>query len=440
MIIYVVQAGDTITSIANKFGVSETRLIYENGITNPTNLVTGQTIVITYPKETYIVIEGDTLPKIALDHKVTVMQLYQNNPFLWDREYIFPGEELIISYDTKEEITTNAYAFPFIENNILKKTLPYLTYLSILNYRTLRKGEIESFYDDSELIQITKQFGVLPIMLITSVTFEGERNPETAYEILLNPDYQDKHAQNMLKVMKEKGYSGVNITITYLNETNQNLYLNYLKRVTSILKKEGYLVFITIDPNFTAKEDQTTFERIDFTKFSEIIDGAYFMRFYGGAQYGPPTPVGSIENIALYVSYMAQTIKPQKINIGFPLLGYDWALPYIKGFSEGNSISLDNSIELAALKKSTIQFDEISQTPNFEYEVSVEENIIINHIVWFVDARTIDAIVDLVLENGLQGTGLWNIMNYYAQLWLILNSNFKIIKLGSVAASEIQVG
>ena len=148
MIIYVVQVGDTITSIANKFGVSETRLILENGISNPTDLVIGQTIVITYPQETYIVKEGDNLSEIALDHGISMMQLYRNNPYLWEREYIFPGEELIISYDTKETITTNAYAFPFIDKNILRKSLPYLTYLSILNYKTLRKGEIESFYDE----------------------------------------------------------------------------------------------------------------------------------------------------------------------------------------------------------------------------------------------------------------------------------------------------
>lgn len=241
MIIYVVQAGDTITSIAYKFGVSETRLILENGIANPTDLVIGQTIVITYPQEIYIVKEGDTLSEIALDHGISIMQLYRNNPYLWDREYIFPGEELIISYDTKATITTNAYAFPFISEDILRKSLPYLTYLSILNYKTLRRGEIESFYDDSELIETAKQFGVVPLMLVTSLTIQGERDPEMIYEILLNPDYQDRHAQSMLKVLKEKGYYGVNITVTFLNETNQELYLNYLKRITSLLNKENYL-------------------------------------------------------------------------------------------------------------------------------------------------------------------------------------------------------
>ncbi len=428
MIIYVVQVGDTITSIANKFGVSETRLILENGISNPTDLVIGQTIVITYPQETYIVKEGDNLSEIALDHGISMMQLYRNNPYLWEREYIFPGEELIISYDTKETITTNAYASPFIDKNILRKSLPYLTYLSILNYKTLRKGEIESFYDDSDLIETVKQFGVMPLMLVTSVTFRGERNPEMIYEILLNPDYQDNHAESMLKILKEKGYYGVNITFTFLNETNQELYLNYLERITSRLNKEGYPVFITIDPNFLIEENQLLFEKVNYSKYNELIDETYLMRFYWGTQYGPPMPISSIENISLYVNYTKQMMDPKKINVGFPLLGYDWTLPYIEGFSEANAITLDAVIDLARSMKSTILFDEVSKTPYYEYAIETSGRII-QHIVWFVDARTIYAIVNLVLENGLSGTGLWNIMSYYPQLWLIINSNCKIKKL-----------
>lgn len=428
MIIYVVQDGDTITSIADQFGVSEKWLIRNNGITNPTDLVIGQTIVITYPQEVYIVKEGDTLFEIALEHRISVMQLYRNNPYLWDAEYIHSGEELIISYDTKETIATNAYAFPFIDKKVLRKSLPYLTYLSVLNYKTLREGGIESYYDDSEIIETAKQFGVAPLMLVTSISFRGERNPEMVYEILINTEFQDNHAQSMLKVMKEKGYYGVNITVTFINKSNQELYLNYFKRVTSYLNKEGYPVFITIDPNIAMENDEIQFEKIDYSYYNELIEEAYLMKFYWGTQYGPPMPVSSIKNISIYVDYIKQTIESEKINIGFPLLGYDWVLPYVEGFSEGNVITLEAAIALAQLTKSTIHFDDDSETPYFEYHMEVNKRMI-QHIIWFVDARSMYAVVNLVLENGLRGTGLWNIMSYNPQLWLIINSTCGIEKL-----------
>ncbi|WMJ86871.1 LysM peptidoglycan-binding domain-containing protein [Anaerocolumna sp. MB42-C2] len=426
MDIYVVQDGDTITSIANQFGVTETRLILDNGISNPYDLVFGQTIVITYPQKTYLVQEGDTLSEIAFNNGISIMQLYRNNPYLWDREFIYPGEVLIINYNTNATVTTNAYAFPFIDKNIAKKSLPYLTYLSILNYKTLKQGEIESFYDDSDLIAIAKYFGVAPLMLVTSVTFRGERNPELVNDILLNPDYQDRHAQNMLKIMKEKGYYGVNITITYLNKDNQELYIEYLKRITSHLNKEGFPVFVTIDPNFMTEENELLFEKVNYSNYNELVDLTYVMRFFWGTQFGPPMPVSSISDISIYVNYMKQMIAPQNINIGFPLLGYDWEIPYIEGFTKGNAITLDTAVELARITKSTILFDKISETPYYEYNIGKNTA---QHIVWFVDARTIYAIVQLVIENELQGTGLWNIMTYYPQLWLIINSNFTIKKI-----------
>jgi spore germination protein len=427
MIIYVVKEGDTIRSIANQYQISEQRLILDNGITNPENLVIGQTIVITYPNETYIVKEGDTLLQIAQKFGITLSQLYRNNAYLWDRQFIYPDEELVISYDTQVSFTTNAYAFPYIDKKVLRKALPYLTYLSILNYKTQKKGEIESYYDDTEIIEMTKQFGVLPLMLITSVSFLGERDPATIYDILLNSEYQETHALSMLKVLKEKGYYGLNITMTYLNESNLQLYVNYFTRLTSILGKEGFPVFITVDPNLTEEGNQTVFAKVDYSQFNDIVNQMYLMRFYWGTQYGPPKPVSSIADIQLYLNYVKQFVDPKKLNIGFPLLGYDWSLPYIKGVTQANAISNESIYNLAIAKKSIIQFDEISRTPFMNYESELGGNVT-NHVVWFVDARAIEEIVNMIIEDGLYGAGLWNIMTYAPQLWLVINSTSSIIK------------
>lgn len=55
MEIYVVQQGDTIDSIAQRFGVSATKLFIDNGIIMPNHLVVGQTLVITHPEQVYTV-------------------------------------------------------------------------------------------------------------------------------------------------------------------------------------------------------------------------------------------------------------------------------------------------------------------------------------------------------------------------------------------------
>ncbi len=82
MVIHVVQSGETIQSIADYYQVSAERLIIENAIINPNDLVIGQTIVILFPTLTYTVQSGDTLLRIADNFGVSIMHLLRNNPYL----------------------------------------------------------------------------------------------------------------------------------------------------------------------------------------------------------------------------------------------------------------------------------------------------------------------------------------------------------------------
>ena len=97
MIIHVVKQGETIDSIARDYNVSVLSLMRDNGIDYENNLVEGQSIVIAIPEITYIVKEGDSLEGIASNYNISTLELLKNNPWLTDREYIFPGDVLVIS-------------------------------------------------------------------------------------------------------------------------------------------------------------------------------------------------------------------------------------------------------------------------------------------------------------------------------------------------------
>lgn len=74
-----------------------------------------------------------------------------------------------------------------------------------------------------------------------------------------------------------------------------------------------------------------------------------------------------------------------------------------------------------------IEFDETSQTPFFNYKVTYA-NLLIEHIVWFIDARSIYVIGKLIADLSLSGSAVWNIMIYFQQLWTIFNSQYEIAK------------
>lgn len=424
MIIHVAQQGDTIASIAKQYDVSAKRLIQDNGFEEFFALVPGQTVVIAYPKQTYTVKEGDTLQNIADVNEITLIQLLRNNPYLSDREYIFPGETLVIRYDnSKGRITTNGYANTYIDENTLTKTLPFLTYVSVFGYRTTTEADIIGI-DDIEIINKANEYQVAPIMMLTSLSEQGGQHPEVV-KFLYNDSDVDKHINNILTILRRKGYYGINITYQFINEYNRLLYENYTKKLSERLKQDGYLLFITISENFIIEADKVSFEKIDFTNIGQIADGITILNYNWGYSFGPPGPVSSIYLMKQFFDYIIKLIPPQKIEIGVPIIGYDWELPYIIGVTKANSLTLDSAITLARDTGSKILFDEVSKTPYFKY-IDNRSGTPRRHEVWFIDARTIYSLLKLVTEYGFRGTGIWNIMNYYTQMWLIINSEHEI--------------
>lgn len=425
MKIHVVQSGETITSIAELYKIPVDRLISDNGIQNPNNLVVGQTIVILYPLLNYNIQEGDTLQGIAEKHNVSVMQLFRNNPYLSDREYIYPGETITISYDTEKirKIAVGGYVYSYVNKDVLRKTLPFLTYLTVFNYRVNASGEINDL-NDQEIVTMAKEYGVLPMMLVSTLSEQGIGSREVAYSILNNPTIQDRMIDNIIMNIKNKGYYGLNQYFQYLEPETKNLIESFIIRMSTRLKSEGLRYTITITPRTNIERTEVTYEAIDYTTISQYADALLFLSYDWGYSFGPPasvTPVNILRNV---IRNIIEIIPPEKYVLGFPVIGYDWTLPYVPGYTIANSITYDAAIQIASDHDVSIKFNEISAAPYYFYMNKDEF-----HNVWFKDARSIDIITRLVPEFGLQGLSIWNNMYFYTQMWFIINNLYDIEKV-----------
>ena len=111
--------------------------------------------------------------------------------------------------------------------------------------------------------------------------------------------------------------------------------------------------------------------------------------------------------------------RPRAASQGPPLT--DASLPFRQG-NRATSISNQYAVELAARNNVAIRSDERAQAPWFRY---VDGNGR-EHEVWFEDARSIRAKLDLAREYGLYGVGYWNLMRPFPQNWLVLNALYNI--------------
>lgn len=426
MIIHVVQSGETITSIADLYNIPVDRLILENGILNPTNLAVGQTIVIVYPLINHTVQEGDTLESIADLYHVPVMQILRNNPYLSDRQYLYLGETITIAYDADkiDTISVGGYVYSYVDKDILKKTLPFLTFLTVFDYRVDANGNI-TVVDDQEIVTMSKEYGVLPMMLVTTLSAQGVGSREVAYSILNNPDIQDHMIDNVIANIKAKGYRGLNQYFQFIGPETKNQAEDFIIKMSTRLKSEGLRYTITITPRVNVEGTEISYENIDYSIIYQYVDAILLLSYDWGYSFGPPASATPINILSEEITQIIKLAPSNKFVIGLPVIGYDWELPYVPGYTIANSITFDTAIQIAADNGVAIQFNEIAASPYYFY-YSLDGVL---HNVWFKDARSIQSITGLVPEYGLQGISIWNNMFFFTQMWFVINNLYNIVKV-----------
>ncbi|HBE84693.1 MAG TPA: peptidoglycan-binding protein [Lachnoclostridium sp.] len=427
MIIHVVQPGETIFTISEYYKIPIDRLILENGIINPDNLAVGQTIVIVQPETIYTVQAGDTLESIAEQHGVSTMELLRNNPYLSDREYLYSGETIVIKYQTNKSktIATSGYIFSYIDKSVLIKTLPFLTYLTIFNYRATSLGEIIATADDTELIQLAKSYGVAPMLFVSTISGEGIASREVNYEILNNPSIQDSLINNALQIVKSKGYYGINIYVEDITFDNINRVADYLKKASAIFHAEGFRIVITVTPITDYDTPYVSFGKFDYAKLSDYVDGIIFASYDWARIYNYPNSVFPVNVLRELLDYVASISNKEKIILGITTQGYDWTLPYVPGATAASVMSNNRAVQIAAENDLPIQFNDAAQSPYFYYKDRDGSM----HVIWFKDAISFNARAGLAEEYNLQGLSIWTIMRFDVQMLFIINTQYYIEKL-----------
>ncbi len=427
MIIHVVQAGDTLSSIAVQYGVTPERIIIENELPNPDRLVVGQSIGIRVPDVVHTVTSGDTLFSISEQYDITPNRILQNNPRVAANEFLTPGEELVITYEGDEVIDTltiNGYAYPFINREVLRSTLPFLTYLSIFTYGFSPTGELVPV-EDEELIAIAQEFGVGPIMMLAPMTAEGAFSSQVAHEMFINPEGQANLINNIVANIQAKGYVGLDIDFEFILPEDTQNFLNFITAVQERLSAEGYITMVALAPKTSGEMTGLLYEAHDYPTIGAVADMVLLMTYEWGYTYGPPMATAPVNMVRRVLEYGVSVIDPDKILMGTPNYAYDWPLPFIAGETAAESMSNQRAIEQAAQYGVTIQFDELAQSPFYYY--TSEDGV--EHVVWFDDVRSMNAKLPLIPELSLNGAGVWQIMNFFPGLWLVVASRFAVTKI-----------
>lgn len=423
MFIYVVKRGDTLYEIAKRVGVDYKKIASDNQIDPNKTLVVGQALVIMKDNFVYKVKSGDSLYSISQQFYISIEDLLASNN-LDENEPIYIGQELKIEYVNKDKVDMeiNGYVYPGAKLDELRKVLPNLTYLSIFSYQVKPDGTLNEI-DDKLLINEAYKYKVAPMMVISNISTPGEFSSELINRILSSDDLTNKLLRNILTVLREKNYYGVDFDFEYLLPTDKEAYNNFLEKASKFFSKEGYVVSTAVAPKLNKTQKGILYEAHDYNAHGKYVDHVIIMTYEWGYIWSEAMSVAPINMVEAVINYAITEIPSKKILMGMPNYGYDFNVPKIEG-KPAKIITNNEAINIAREEKASILFNEVAMTPYFRYYDKNNE-----HEVHFDDARSIEEKVLLAIDHNLGGLSYWTVMDYFKPNWLVVNNYIDVVKL-----------
>lgn len=377
--------------------------------------------------EIYVVKSGDTVDSIAESHGISVSSVIYNNQLV----YPYPlalGQALLLSSGEPSSPTdpawVNGYAYPFIQENVLNDTLPYLSSLSVFSYGFTTEGDlIAPVLDDSFMISAALTAGVRPVLTLTPLGPDGNFNNALITAVVNDQTAKDNLLTNLLATVQAKDFRGVDIDFEYIRPEDRIPFADFVADVRNLLAPYGYHVSVALAPKTSDTQAGLLYEGKDYGLLGEAADSVLLMTYEWGYTYGPPMAVAPVNKVREVVEYAITRITPSKIDLGIPNYGYDWTLPFVQGSSRATTVSNQEAVRIAIEAGVPIQFDEVAMSPFFRYEKDGQL-----HEVWFEDVRSYREKFSLLPAYGLRGMGYWQIMRFFRPNWLLLEDTFQIQK------------
>ncbi|WP_312694000.1 LysM peptidoglycan-binding domain-containing protein [Caproiciproducens sp.] len=424
MIIHIVSQGDSIYSLSRRYGISIQKIIADNSLEDTERLMIGQAIVIDTDSVNHTVAPGESLYSIARRYDTTVFRILSANPSITDPAQIKVGQVIVIPFSNEKlgTIDVNGYAFPSINSAALENTLPHLTFLSIFSYQVRPDGSLAPI-QDVPLIQAAWRQNVGPMMVITNIKEGASFNSELAHTILTDQNVQNTLLDNVVKTLNEKQYFGLDVDFEYIFPSDRENYNSFIKKVVDRLHPLGYTVTTALAPKTSADQPGLLYEAHDYAAHGALVDHVILMTYEWGYTYGPARAVAPLNLVEEVLKYAVTVIPSKKILMGIPNYGYDWTLPFVQG-SSARPLTNPGAVNLASRVGAQIMFDAQAQSPFFSYYESGKQ-----HVVWFEDARSIEAKLKLVDKYDLGGVSYWTINSFFPQNWIVLNSMYNVRKV-----------
>ena len=275
------------------------------------------------------------------------------------------------------------------------------------------------------MLETVRRCGGSPVLVLSSLDEEGRFDRELLSWFLNDREAQESILGQVEEAVLAGGYRGVDVDFEYARREDREALGEFVGELRERMHRLGRPVSVALAPKTSDDQPGILYEGMDYRLLGEAADQALLMTYEWGYSRGQPMAVAPVNLVRRVAEYAVSRIPREKLILGIPNYGYDWPLPFVPGETRAKTVGNVEAARLAAALGAEIFFDEIAQTPYFYYREDGTK-----HVVWFEDARSIRAKLEVVRDFDLAGVGCWQILRLFRVNWLLLADAFAICRRG----------
>lgn len=271
------------------------------------------------------------------------------------------------------------------------------------------------------------------IKLLPSIQNWGEDNfdDHVLAEIIQDPKKRTKHVQEIVSLVINNGYDGIDIDYEALRAGVRDHFSAFIAELGTALHEKGKLLSVAV----YAKTYEATWSGAGAQDWKQLAKYADFIKLMGYDYHwcthhpGPLAPLDWLEAVLDY----ARTIPDLKgkLIVGLPLYGLDWEAWQTPDSPHpaAKEVMYNKALQLQSEKGSKVERDDTRHYPcNCGFFDNVEPYFIYNdytgirHIVYYQDAAATKARLELIdrYRDLVKGVAFWRLGDEDPEIWEVV--------------------
>jgi spore germination protein len=266
---------------------------------------------------------------------------------------------------------------------------------------------------DKRLLSVAKKNNVKVIALLINPGF----NLEMLHKLLLSPTAQERAVTTLVELCRKDNLHGIQFDFENIHITDRDAYTAFFKRAADSLHKYGFNISIAIVPRAGdfggagGDYQKWMFEYwrggYDLKALGQIADFVSYMTYDQHTRRTTPGPVAGFAWIEDCLAFALKSIPKEKLSLGLALYCDYW----FPGFqnpqqitASGRSLVYEDAVAMMESMSGRMEWHERDKV-----NYTIFERDYLYEYIFFENARSFQARLELVKKHGLRGISCWRL-------------------------------